>query len=193
VSAERVRHTLFLDRDGTIVREPHDFRVDDLTKVDFLPFVAESLAELYRLGFRFVLVSNQDGLGTPDFPYTRFDRPHRFILTYLEWRGVPFEAVLIDYHKPEDHHPDRKPNPGLVRRWLAGRDLDPATCWVIGDRRTDAWLAHNLGIGSLTIRDPLSADGDQRSPDVPPVSTVPFSDWPAIVEYLRPHAPGQSA
>lgn len=184
-----VRRCLLLDRDGTIVREPADYRVDAIRKVDFLPYAAEVLAELRAAGFRLVLVSNQDGLGGPGFTYTSFAIPHRFIMQHLEWRGADFEAELIDHHRPEDNHPDRKPAPGMVLRWLAGRSLDPATCWVIGDRRTDAWLAQNLGIGSLTIRDPLSADGNARCPDVPPAPTTEFSDWREIRDFLLARSP----
>ena len=186
---EILQHILFLDRDGTLIREPEDFRVSTVEKLVWLPDAITALAALQRGGFRFVMVSNQDGLGKPDFPQNEFDIPQQHLLQILGDHDVHFDAVLVDHHRAEENHPDRKPNPGMVLNWLNGRSLDTTSCWVIGDRRTDAWLAHNLGIQSLTINDPLSANGDAKFPNIPEAPTTKFYHWLDLFAFLRPHCP----
>ena len=86
---------LFIDRDGTLVREPNDFQVDSLEKISFAPNVIPALIRLKNAGFTFVMVSNQEGLGTSSFPLETFTKPHEFILNTLKSQGITFEQVLI--------------------------------------------------------------------------------------------------
>jgi len=85
VSGERI---LFIDRDGTIIEEPPDEQVDSLQKLRLLPGVIPALLELQRAGYRLVLVSNQDGLGTPSFPEPSFREPQDFLRDLLASQGV---------------------------------------------------------------------------------------------------------
>lgn len=145
-----MKKALFIDRDGTIIREPEDEQVDSLEKLEFVPGAISGLRALTGLGFEFVLVSNQDGLGTPSFPEDTFRPPHEKMLTTLGGEGVVFDDFLIDTSFPEDKSPDRKPGTGMFGKYLGG-EYDLGKCWVIGDRDTDEELARNLGTGFVRI------------------------------------------
>lgn len=143
---------LFIDRDGTLVEEPHDEQVDALDKVKFVKGVFRNLGFIReKLDFRFVMVSNQDGLGTPAFPTETFLPAHNFILQTLEGEGVTFDDILIDEHFPEDNHPNRKPGIGMLGEYIDNPIYDIAGSYVIGDRDTDRLLAENIGCKSLIL------------------------------------------
>ena len=143
---------LFIDRDGTIVEEPHDEQVDALEKVKFTPGVFRNLSFIkQKLDYRLVMVSNQDGLGTESFPEDTFWPAQNFILQTLEGEGVTFDEVLIDRHFPQDNAPTRKPNTGLVQKYMDDPHYDLANSYVIGDRDTDEDFAHNIGCKALIL------------------------------------------
>ena len=146
---------LFIDRDGTLVEEPPDEQVDSLAKIRLLPGVVPALLELKRAGFRFVLVSNQDGLGSETFPAAAFREPQDFIRALFASQGIEFDAEFFCPHRPQDDCACRKPRTGLLTDYLREHPIDPAASFVIGDRDTDLQLAANLGIGGLRVR----ADG----------------------------------
>lgn len=147
---------LFIDRDGTLIEEPEDFQVDAVAKVRLVPGVMPALARLRDAGFRFVLVSNQDGLGTDSFPTADFELPHGFVRELFASQGIEFEHEFICPHFEEDGCDCRKPRTGLLTRYLAATRLDLERSAVIGDRPTDVELAANIGIAGLQ----LGPDGD---------------------------------
>ena len=152
---------LFIDRDGTIVDEPHDEQVDALEKIHFTQGVFRNLSLLrQKTDYRFVMVSNQDGLGTASFPEDTFWPAHNFILEALKGEGVTFDEVLIDPHFPEDNAPTRKPQTGLVEKYMNNpEEYDIENSYVIGDRDTDAQFAKNIGCKSLILgRDGMTWD-----------------------------------
>jgi imidazoleglycerol-phosphate dehydratase/histidinol-phosphatase len=148
--AERI---LFIDRDGTLIEEPDDFQVDALEKVRLVAGVVPALLELAAHGFRFVMVSNQDGLGTESFPEEQFRETHEYILGLFESQGIGFDEVFICPHLPEDRCECRKPRTGLLTRYLAETNIDLAHSAVIGDRETDLDLAQRLGVQGMRIGD----------------------------------------
>jgi imidazoleglycerol-phosphate dehydratase/histidinol-phosphatase len=166
MSATRV---LFIDRDGTLVEEPPDEQVDSLAKIRLLPGVIPALLELKRTGYRFVLVSNQDGLGTHTFPEPTFRESQDFIRSLFASQGIEFDAEFFCPHRPADGCECRKPQTGLLTDYLREHPIDLQHSYVIGDRDTDLQLAANLGIEGLRVR----ADGAEGA------------TWPAIVEKLR--------
>ena len=145
---------LFIDRDGTLIEEPADEQIDDFSKLKFVKGVFRNLSFVrQKLEFRFVMVSNQDGLGTSLFPEDTFWPVHNFILQTLEGEGITFDEILIDPHFPEDNAPTRKPNTGLVEKYMKNPDYDIANSYVIGDRETDRQFAKNIGCQSLILSD----------------------------------------
>ncbi len=143
--------TLFIDRDGTLIEEPPDEQVDALAKLRLMPGVIGALGALARAGYRLVMVTNQDGLGTPSFPEQDFREPQDFLLTLLASQGIEFDAVLLCPHRAVDHCECRKPATRLVDDYVATRPIDPARSAVIGDRVTDLELAQRLGLPGLKI------------------------------------------
>lgn len=143
---------LFIDRDGTLVEEPPDEQVDSLEKVRFMPGVFAALAELTRRGYRLVLVTNQDGLGTASFPQAAFEGPQRFILETLRSQGIEFDAVFVCPHLRTDGCGCRKPNTGLVEEYIRASGVDLARSAVIGDRDTDLQFAAKLGVPAVRVR-----------------------------------------
>jgi imidazoleglycerol-phosphate dehydratase/histidinol-phosphatase len=146
------RHILFLDRDGTLNEETADEQIDSLEKVRLMPGVIPALLELKRAGFAFVMVTNQDGLGTPSFPQERFDLAHRFIVELFGSQGITFEAVFICPHFKREACDCRKPNPGMVRAYLEANEIDKQRSFMIGDRDTDLEFAANIGVEGIRIR-----------------------------------------
>ena len=143
---------LFIDRDGTIIEEPEDEQIDSFAKLKFTRGVFGSMAFIRQhLDFKFVMVGNQDGLGTDSFPEDTFWPVHNFILQTLESEGVTFDDIKIDRHFPEDNSPMRKPGTGMLTEYMDTEKYDLANSYVIGDRETDAQLAENLGCKALIL------------------------------------------
>jgi imidazoleglycerol-phosphate dehydratase/histidinol-phosphatase len=145
------RRILFIDRDGTLLVEPPDEQVDSLEKLQLVSGVIPALLRLGGAGYEFVIVSNQDGLGTQSFPTEDYEIPQRKMIELFASQGVHFSAVHVDPHFEHEGAHTRKPGIGMVLDYLKSGELDLADSWVIGDRETDLQLAENMGIGGLRL------------------------------------------
>lgn len=143
---------LFVDRDGTLIEEPSDFQIDRFDKLRFVPGVIPALLQLRDAGYEFVMVTNQDGLGTESFPRSTFDGPHDLMLQVFASQGIVFRDVLIDTSFPADNAPTRKPALGLVRGYLRDRSIEWSRSAMIGDRETDVQFARNLGVRAFQLK-----------------------------------------
>ena len=160
-----LKKALFIDRDGTIIVEPQPSeQVDSFDKFEFVPGAISALKSIAGLDYELVLASNQDGLGTPSFPYEDYIGPQELMLRTLRGEGVEFDDVLIDRSFPSDNLPTRKPGIGMFGKYLTG-EYDLAASYVIGDRATDMQLAANLGCKGILL--------DENN------------TWAEIAEYLR--------
>ena len=151
--SERKRRILFIDRDGTLITEPPDEQIDSLEKLELIPGVIPALLRLAEAGYEFVIVSNQDGLGTDSFPTSDYEIPQQKMLDLFESQGIRFSAVHVDPHFEQQGAATRKPEIGMVLDYLKYGELDFGDSWVIGDRATDMQLAANMGIGGLRLGD----------------------------------------
>lgn len=169
---------LFIDRDGTIVKEPvEDQQLDSYEKFELLPGVVTFLSKIVEeFDYQLVMVTNQDGLGTDSFPYEDFIGPHELLLKILEGEGIKFQEILIDDSFGHQPSANRKPALGLVKHYL-NPAFDLAHSLVIGDRLTDMEFAENLGCQGVLI----NGGGLESSADS---SFVKAKDWEAVYEYL---------
>lgn len=168
------KKVLFIDRDGTIIREPEDFQIDSFEKLEFLPNVFSSLSKIAReLNYELVMVSNQDGLGTDSFPEDTFWPVHNFIINTLKNEGVNFAEIFIDPSFEHENKPTRKPGTAMLSKYIYG-NYDLKNSFVIGDRKTDIKLAENLGSKSIFI-------GEEENT----LATFVTQDWNEIYQYLK--------
>ena len=148
MSGDRV---LFVDRDGTLIEEPPDEQVDRLDKIKLLPGVIPALIDLERAGLKLVMVTNQDGLGTPSLPAAAFEESQRFVLELFASQGVVFDAVFVCPHFKHENCGCRKPKLGMVEEYLRTHPIDAAHSFMVGDRDTDLEFARGLGITGLRV------------------------------------------
>lgn len=180
-----MKRALFIDRDGTLVIEPPvDYQLDSLEKLVFYPKVFRNLYFIRKqLDFEFVMVTNQDGLGTDSFPEDTFWPAHDKMLKTLEGEGIRFDDILIDRSFPEENSPNRKPRTGMLGRYLSD-EYDLANSYVIGDRLTDMQLAANLGAKGIWLR-PDDVEARQLLTENTAISPILITDdWDRITEYL---------
>ena len=142
---------LFIDRDGTLIEEPADNQVDALDKVKLFAGVIPALNQLADSGYRLVMVTNQDGLGTASFPEDDFRLCQDFVLDLFASQGILFDEVFVCPHRSEDACDCRKPRTGLLTNFLATTDLDTKRSAVIGDRQTDLQMAEKIGVPGFLI------------------------------------------
>jgi len=143
---------LFVDRDGTLIEEPVDFQIDAYEKLRFVRDVIPAMLKLRDAGYQFVIVSNQDGLGTEGYPQASFDGPNDLMLQIFASQGITFRDVLIDGTWPQDNAPTRKPGIGLMLPYLQDRSIDWARSAMVGDRLTDIQFAENMKIRGFQLR-----------------------------------------
>jgi imidazoleglycerol-phosphate dehydratase/histidinol-phosphatase len=141
----------FLDRDGTLIVEPADEQVDRLDKVALVPGVIPALLRLRDAGYEFVMVTNQDGLGTASFPERSFTEVQDFVLALFGSQGITFSHIFVCPHRPDDGCNCRKPNPGHLGDFLAETRIDREASLVVGDRATDVEFARNIGVRAFRV------------------------------------------
>ncbi len=179
------KKVLFIDRDGTLVIEPPvDYQLDAFEKLEFYPKVIRNLAFIRsHLDFEFVMVTNQDGLGTASFPEDTFWPVHNLVMKTLEGEGITFDRICIDRSMPDDNAPTRKPRTGMLTHYLDNPEYDLAGSFVIGDRPTDVELAKNLGCRAILLQEDktcLSGSSDALSS----CCALATTDWDRISEFL---------
>lgn len=139
----------FVDRDGTMIIEPqHTFQVDSLDSLEILPGVIEALKKLSKDGYKLIMVSNQNGIGSPSYPQEDFDIPQNAMMQIFYGEGIIFDQVLVCPHFPSENCDCCKPKLGMLEHI---KDIDRATSIMIGDRATDMELARNLGIKGIKL------------------------------------------
>lgn len=188
----KMKKLLFIDRDGTLVIEPPiDYQLDSLEKLEFYPKVMRNLGFIRsKLDFDFVMVTNQDGLGTASFPEETFWPAHNLMMKTLEGEGITFDDICIDRSMPDDNAPTRKPRTGMLAKYLDNPDYDLSHSFVIGDRPTDVELAKNLGCRAILLQDdtaslkPVSEGGGAACDGLEDYCALATRDWDKVAEFL---------
>ena len=174
------KRVLFLDRDGVIVNED---QVDSFDKLIFMPHMFEALRRLRRESdFTFVMVSNQDGVGTPSFPYEDYKKCQDRIISTLEGEDIYFDDINVDFSFPEDNCPTRKPGSAMVDSYKNG-EWDLSSSFMVGDRLTDMMLAENIGCKGILLNDGVSVPEDLKG-----VVALQTGSWLEVLAFLLPDA-----
>jgi imidazoleglycerol-phosphate dehydratase/histidinol-phosphatase len=183
-----MKPVLFIDRDGTLIREPEDYQVDSFEKLEFYPKVFQYLSKIcMELDFELVMVTNQDGLGTAVHPEEVFWPVHNFMVDTFKNEGIEFQKQFIDKTFPEENALTRKPNTGLLTQYFNG-DYDLANSFVIGDRLTDIELAKNLGAKGIFINDNTNLGTEEITVERSKLDeyiVLESNDWQKIYEFLK--------
>lgn len=183
-----MKKVLFIDRDGTLIKEPKDQQIDAFEKLEFYPEVFFYLKKIMvELDFELVMVTNQDGLGTSSFPENTFWPVHQFMIQCFENEGIIFKNQCIDRTFAKENAPTRKPRTGLLSVYLTG-DYDLANSFVIGDRLTDIELAKNLGSKGIFINNGNNFGDCELSVSNENLTTyiaLETNQWRLIYEFLK--------
>jgi imidazoleglycerol-phosphate dehydratase / histidinol-phosphatase len=186
-----MKKVLFIDRDGTIIKEaPPTYQLDSFSKLAFYPDMFKYLRKIAEeLDYELVMITNQDGLGTSAFPEDTFWPVHNFVMQSLESEQIFFSKVLIDKTFPHQNAPTRKPGTGMVTSYLQDAGYDIANSFVIGDRITDIQLAQNMGCKGFWLNNDatLGAAEVDESIEVLRKNVVALEsgNWADIYQYLK--------
>ncbi len=179
-----MKKILFIDRDGTIIKEPEDEQIDSFEKLQFLPGVITNLSEIAKkCDFTNVMISNQDGLGTDVFPENTFFPVQNFIVETLKDEGVVFEDIHIDRSFPKENSPTRKPETGLLTKYFS-QEYDLENSFVIGDRWSDVELAKNLNCKAIFITG-FSDETELDKRNLRKYCALITSNWNEIYKFLN--------
>jgi len=184
-----MQRILFIDRDGTIIKEaPPTYQIDSFDKLEFYPAMFQNLQRIAKeLDYKLVMVSNQDGLGTDSFPENTFHPVQDFIMKALENEGIHFSDILIDRSFPQEHKNTRKPATGMLTQYIDNEQYDLANSFVIGDRITDVQLAKNLGCKAIFLNtdESLGATEVNSASDLKETIALETTSWETIYTFLK--------
>ncbi|MBO6212903.1 bifunctional histidinol-phosphatase/imidazoleglycerol-phosphate dehydratase HisB [Algoriella sp.] len=183
-----MKKILFIDRDGTLILEPADYQVDSFEKLEFYPEAFTYMAKIAKeLDYELVMVTNQDGLGTDAHPEELFWPIQNFIIKAFENEGVKFEDIYIDKTFARENAPTRKPETGLLTKYINNSAYDLGNSFVIGDRITDVKLAQNLGSKGIFIAndEALGAEEISDNKNLNDAIALKTTSWKAIYEFLK--------
>ena len=180
-----MKRVLFIDRDGTLIKEPPvDYQVDSFEKLEFMPGAITAMSRIATLGYELAMATNQDGLGTASFPEATFWPAHNLMLKTFEGEGVRFDDILIDRSMPADNAPTRKPLTGMFGKYLGG-DYDLKNSLVIGDRTTDIELARNLGAKGILLQPVEAGRAILAERGLAEHCVLITDDWNRVWQFLR--------
>lgn len=183
-----MKKVLFIDRDGTLIKEPADEQIDAFEKLIFFPRVFQYMSKICKeLDFEIVMITNQDGLGTEVYPENTFWPVHNFVIDTFKSEGVIFEEQFIDRTFAKDNAPTRKPNTGLLTKYFS-EDYDLKNSFVIGDRLTDIELAKNLDAKGIYINVNTNLGTDEitiKREELDQFIALETNDWKEIYKFLK--------
>jgi imidazoleglycerol-phosphate dehydratase/histidinol-phosphatase len=185
-----MKRILFIDRDGTLIKEaPPTYQIDSFDKLEFYPYMFEYMGRIAReMDYELLMVTNQDGLGTAGFPEDTFWPVQQFIMKSLDNEGIHFTKIYIDKSFAKDNVPTRKPGIGMLTQYLDNEEYDLENSFVIGDRITDVQLAKNLGCKAIWLNNEPGLGGAEVSNnqrELNEVVALETKNWSKIYEFLK--------
>jgi len=185
-----MKRILFIDRDGTLIKEaPPSYQIDSFEKLEFYPGMFEYMGRIAReFDYELLMVTNQDGLGTKSFPEDTFWPVQNLVIKALEGEGIKFSAVYIDKTFALEQAPTRKPGTGMLTKYIGNPEYDLANSFVIGDRITDVQLAKNLGCKALWLNNDPDLGGTEVSDsrrDLGAAIALETTEWSKIYEFFK--------
>jgi imidazoleglycerol-phosphate dehydratase/histidinol-phosphatase len=185
-----MKKVLFIDRDGTIIKEaPPTYQIDSFDKLEFYPYAFKYLGKIAQeLDYELVMITNQDGLGTTSFPEASFLPVHKHIMTSFANEGINFKAVFMDRSFPHENLPTRKPGTGLLKDYIDNNNYDLANSFVIGDRITDVQLAKNLKCKAIWLNNDSALGGAEvkdTAEALREVVALETGEWKDVYEFLK--------
>ncbi len=186
----KLQKVLFIDRDGTLIKETADEQIDSFAKLEFYPGALQYLPKIAaELDFELVMITNQDGLGTASFPEDTFWPVQNFVVKTFENEGVVFSEFCIDRTFAKDNAPTRKPNTGLLTKYLDTDIYDLKNSFTIGDRKNDVLLAFNLGAKAIWLNNHSNLGSSEFTKEeeekVKNTVALETTDWKKIHEFLK--------
>ena len=182
------KRVLFIDRDGTLIKEPADEQIDAFDKLIFYPKVFQYMSKICKeLDFEIVMITNQDGLGTEIYPENSFWPVHDFVIDAFKNEGVVFDEQFIDRTFAKENAPTRKPNTGLLTKYFS-EDYDLENSFIIGDRLTDIELAKNLNAKGIYINDNTNLGTNEitvKREELNNYIALETNDWEEIYRFLK--------
>jgi imidazoleglycerol-phosphate dehydratase / histidinol-phosphatase len=186
----KLKRILFIDRDGTLIKEPADEQIDSFAKLEFYPEMLQYLPKIAKeFDFELVMVTNQDGLGTAVYPEDTFWPVQNFIIQTLKNEGVVFNDYIIDRTFAKDNAPTRKPGTALLGKYFDAEVYDLANSFTIGDRLNDVLLAKNLGAKAIRIHNNTNLGAaeftEEQQAEVKAVLALDTQYWEKVYEFLK--------
>lgn len=186
-----MKKVLFIDRDGTIVKEAlaTDYVLDTFEELEFYPYVFRYLGKIARkLDYELVMVTNQDGLGTSKFPEEKFLPIHNKIIKSFENEGIFFSKVFIDRSYPEENLPTRKPGIAMIAEYINNPEYDLKNSFMIGDRLTDVEFAKNFGGKGIFIANDIKLGASEiksKKAELQKYIALQTTSWKEIYRFLK--------
>lgn len=143
---------VFVDRDGTLINDPSDFRVDSIDEVEMFPFTVAALKLLADAKLPIVIISNQAGIGEGRYSIEEFLAIQSEVLDLLEPSGVKILGTFICPHREDENCECRKPKPKLIKDAAKEFSIDLSQSYMVGDRETDVEAGINAGTKTVLVK-----------------------------------------
>ncbi len=143
---------LFMDRDGTVIVDPEDERVDREDKIKLFPDIIEALKYLADNNFSIILITNQAGVAEGRINLQDFDRINNKVIEMLAPSGVKFLKTYVCPHSPDDKCECRKPKPAMILEAIKEFHIDLSKSYMIGDRESDIFAGINAGVKTILVK-----------------------------------------
>ncbi len=161
---------VFLDRDGTVIIDPPDERVDKESKIKLFPDSIKALAYLAGHNFAVIFITNQAGIAEGRLNLDGFQRIHGKVLEMLAPSGVKVLETYVCPHSPNDGCDCHKPKPTLLLQAARDFKIDLAGSYMIGDRQSDVLAGVNAGMKTILVKTAnvpvTSAEADYTAPNL---------------------------